>query len=107
MRKCLESEGFMKSFTISDIQIVFLRPQNGLLGFASIAINDCIRVDGIAIYSSPTHHLKYRINFPTKKLASGRHVPCFYPYRKEIEEHITKAVVEEYLRLEDNFHYVE
>ncbi len=93
----------MNKLEISEIQIIFVRPQNGLIAFASIAINDCVRVEGIAIYSSPAHPLNFRINFPTKNLASGRQIACFYPYRKEAEEYITKAVVNEYLRLMDNF----
>ena len=93
--------------SISNVQIQPISPQNGLVAFATCEINNCLYVGSIAIYTAPSHSLGYRCLFPTKKLASGKHVECFYPYRKEAEEFITKAIVNKYVELMDNFNNIE
>lgn len=97
----------MYGIEISEIDIEFIPPQNGLVAFAQCSINQCLRVGNIAIYTAPGNPLRYRTVFPTKKLSSGRQVPCFYPYRKEAEEYVSKAIIRRFIELMDNFQNVE
>ena len=91
---------------VSEVQIEFVPARNGLVAFASASINNCIRVANIALYTSPKSPLGYRCVFPTKRLMSGREVSCFYPFRSEAEQIITKAIVSRYVELMDNFNHV-
>ncbi len=97
----------MNNLIISEIQIIPLRPSNGFVGLASCSINNQFYIGQIGIYTAPNTSLGYRLTFPTKKLASGKQVPCFYPYVKQAEEIVTKAIVAKYLELMDNFHSVD
>ena len=96
----------MKKLEISDIQIVPIKPKNGLIAFATAVINNQFYIGNIAIYTSPTSSKGYRIVFPTKKLANGHHVDCFYPINKNIGEIVSDAIIEEYIQLMENFHNV-
>ena len=91
---------------VSEVEIEFIRPQNGLVAFASCAVNACLRVGNIAVYTAPNSSLSYRCVFPTKRLTSGRQVPCFYPYTSEAEKILTIAIVNKYIELMDNFHHI-
>lgn len=97
----------MENVKVEEIQIIPIRPSNGLVGFVSCAINNAFHVGNIAIYTAPNNPLGYRLVFPTKKLASGKQIPCFYPFRKDAEEAVTKAIVNKYVELMGNFHDIE
>ncbi len=92
---------------ISNIQLRPISTQNGLVAFASCELNNCFFVGSIALYTSPTHSFGYRCVFPTKKLASGKQVPCFYPFRRDVEEAVTKSIVDKYVELMGGFPYIE
>lgn len=97
----------MKAINITEIQIVPIKPQNGLCGFASAVIDQQFYIGNIAIYTSPGSRLGYRLVFPNKKLASGKVVDCFYPISKEAGELVSSAIIGKYLELMENFSYVE
>lgn len=97
----------MNKLEISEIQIVPLRPQNGLVAFVSAVINNQFYIGNIAIYTSPSSASGFRLVFPNKKLASGQVVACFFPISKEAEQQVTSAIVKRYLELMDHFHHVE
>lgn len=96
----------MCNLHVNEVQIAPVRPSNGLVAFASCSINDAFYVGNIAVYTAPNHPLGYRLVFPTKKLGSGKQVSCFFPYRHEAEEAVTKAIVGKYIELMDNFHHL-
>ena len=97
----------MNEIVISEIQIIPIKPQNGLVGFASCVINNQFYVGNIALYSSPSSKEGFRLVFPAKKLSSGQMVDCFHPITKEAGELITMAIINKYVELMDNFHHVE
>lgn len=92
---------------ISEIQIVPIKPQNGLVGFASCVINNSFYVGNIAIYSSPSSLNGFRLLFPNKKLASGQVIACFHPISKEAEELVSTGIIKEYIKLMNNFHHID
>jgi len=84
----------MGEVTISEIQIVPVPPQNGLVGFASFLINSCFLVGNVAIYTSPSTPGGFRLVYPTKMSVS-----CFHPVIREVGEKIQVKVVARYIEL--------
>lgn len=97
----------MNEIVISEIQIVPIKPHNGLLAFATCVIGKKFFVGSIAIYSSPSSKEGFRLVFPNKKLSSGQIIDCFHPINKEAEQLLTSAIIKKYLELMDKFHSVE
>lgn len=92
---------------VDEIQIIPIKPQNGLVAFASAVINQQFYVGSIAIYTSPSSKDGFRLVFPNKKLASGQVVECFYPINKEAGERVSSVIIKKYVELMDNFNHVE
>jgi DNA-binding cell septation regulator SpoVG len=95
------------SIAVSQIQIVLVKPLNGLVGFASCIIDNQFYVGNIAIYTSPSSQDGFRLVFPQKKLSSGQVIDCFHPINKDAERQVTLAIVKRYIELMDNFDHVE
>lgn len=91
---------------ISEIQIIPIRPRNGLVSFASFIINDQFYVGNVAILTSPKTAAGFRLQYPTKKLSTGKQVACFHPISNDVEQIISERVVGEYVKLMDNFYSV-
>jgi DNA-binding cell septation regulator SpoVG len=88
---------------ISDVQVIVIRPENGLCGFVKFTIYKKFVVGNVAIYSSPTSESGIRLVYPQKKLANGQAVNCFFPITKEAGEEVTSAVAKVYLDLITKF----
>ncbi len=91
---------------VSEIQIIPIKPTNGLVSFATCVIGDQFYVGNIAIYTSPSSTDGFRLVFPNKKLASGQVIDCFHPINIETEEAISSAIVGKYIELMGNFQNV-
>ena len=75
---------------ISEVQIVPVKPNNGLVGFASLVFNDCLYLGSIGIYIRPEGG--YRLTYPTRKNATSNfHV--FHPITKDIANEIESEVI--------------
>ena len=96
----------MREIILSEIQIIPVKPQGGLCGFASAVINDSFYIGNIAIYTSPNTSEGYRLVFPIKTLPNGKKVDCFYPINKDVGKIVTQAIVKEYKTLMENFHHI-
>lgn len=93
----------MEKINVTEIQVVVIKPHDGLVAFASFILNQQFYIGNIAIYTSPSSKEGFRLVFPNKKLASGQSVDCFHPISKEAEEAISSAVIKKYTELMDNF----
>ena len=94
-------------FKVTSVNVVPIKAQSGLVAFAEIELNNCIFCGSISIHSSINRPLGFRCQFPTKRLASGKQVNCFYPFTKEAEDGISQAIISEYLKIMQNFKDVE
>jgi stage V sporulation protein G len=83
---------------LSEIQFIFVKPQNGLVAFTSFVINNTFFVADVALYSLLNRE-GYRLSYPIKILKSGLKINCFHPINKQIAESIEKQVIEAYLKL--------
>ena len=86
----------MALISISEIQIIPVKPNNGLIAFASCVINDQFYVGNIAIYTSPSSHDGYRLVYPTKVLPNGKEIHAVHPINRETGEQVQKAIITKY-----------
>jgi len=92
----------MNEMSISEIQIIPVKPKSGLVAFASCVVNNQFHFGNIAIYSSPFASEGFRLVYPTKILHNGTSMSIVYPINKETGEIIQRRLVEEYLKLIEN-----
>jgi DNA-binding cell septation regulator SpoVG len=92
MIKITETEGSRTKINnkifVSEVQIEFINPSNGMIAFASIVINDSIYLSSIAIHKKLNTE-GYRITYPNK--GKGQ-FSIFYPINKEVSKQIEEAI---------------
>lgn len=77
--------------TITEIQIVPIKAQNGLVALASIVFDGSLYLGSIGIYTK-LNGPGYRITYPTKT-NSNRNFNIYHPIRKEVSEAIERAIL--------------
>jgi len=79
---------------ISEIQIVPVKPKDGLIGFASFVIDEKYYVGSVAIFTR-LGKSGYRLVYPSKKLGE-KNINLFHPINHRageiIEEEVTKRI---------------
>ncbi|MFH1363318.1 MAG: septation protein SpoVG family protein [Candidatus Omnitrophota bacterium] len=88
----------MNKLEISEIQILPVKPQNGLVAFCSFILNSQFYIGDVALYTRPDG-LSYRLLYPTRKLPNGKIVSCFHPISKQAGEEVEIAVTSKYIEL--------
>ena len=78
---------------ISEIQIIPIKPNNGLVAFASIVLADSLYLDSIGFYTR-IDGSGYRITYPTKKIGD-RNISIYYPINKKTSKAIEKTIITE------------
>ena len=78
---------------LSEIQIIPIKPQNGLVAFASFVLDSNLYLGSIGIMTRPNGG--YRLVYPTKKVAE-RNLNIFYPINKEFSQVIENKVVRQF-----------
>ena len=86
----------MSELEISEIQVVPMKPKEGLVAFASCIINSSLYIGNIAIYSSPSTQSGFRLVYPVKILPNGKEIHCVHPISKEAGELISKAIIKKF-----------
>ncbi len=76
---------------ISEIQIVPIKPNTGLLGFVSLVFDNCFYLGSIGIYTRPQGG--YRLTYPTRGAFN-----IFHPINRAIATTVERAVIS---KLED------
>jgi stage V sporulation protein G len=71
---------------ITEVQIELIKPINGLVGFASLVIDDNLYLSSIAIHKK-LNSTGYRLTYPSK----GRFA-IFHPIHKEASSQIEQAI---------------
>lgn len=74
---------------VSEVNITPVKPDRGLIGFASVVIDDNIYLTSIAIYTKLDG--SYRLLYPTKNIGN-RSLGLFYPINREASKAIEQAV---------------
>jgi len=83
--------------SLSEIQIIPIRPKDGLVAFSSCVLNNQFYIGNIAIHT--TLNGNFRLVYPTKILSNGMQVNLFNPITREAGEAMRFAIVEGYKKL--------
>jgi len=75
---------------ISEVNIQFIKPSNGLVGFASFVIDDAFFISSIGIHEK-LNGQGYRLTYPTKK-SNLNSRPIFHPINRETSDLIETAI---------------
>jgi stage V sporulation protein G len=86
----------MSDISVSEIQIVPVRPNNGLVAFASCVVNNSLYLGNIALYTSPSNTSGFRLVYPAKILPNGKEINCVHPINRETGAAITAAIIDKY-----------
>ena len=77
---------------IKNVIIKPVTPNNGLIGFASITLNEDIALNSIAIYRK-LDGSGYRLVYPTKGQTAAKYI--FHPLTRQMSKEIEPAIFEE------------
>ena len=89
---------------LSEIQIIPIKPQNGLVAFASFVLDGSLYLGSIGIVTRPQGG--YRLTYPTKTVGA-RDMNIYHPINKSFAETIEKEVLkklEEVMKNENDRH---
>lgn len=75
---------------VSEVNITPVKPSNGLVGIASVVIDDNIYLNSIAVYTRLDG--SYRLLYPTKVVGT-RSMGFFYPINRDASKAIEQAVL--------------
>jgi len=86
----------MSEIEISEIQVIPLKPKEGLVAFASCVINNALYVGNIAVYTCQSTPGGFRLVYPIKVLPNGKEIHCVHPINKEAGEIFSKAIIKKF-----------
>lgn len=78
---------------ITEIQIIPIKPKDGLVAFASLVLNRSLYLGSIAIMTRPAGG--YRLVYPTKKLGE-KGINLFHPINRDFAQAIENAVLKKF-----------
>ena len=79
--------------SITEIQIIPIKPQDGLVAFASFVLDNNLYLGSIGILTRPEGG--YRLLYPTKKIGM-RSINVYHPINKEFAQSIEKEVISKF-----------
>ena len=78
---------------LTEIQIIPIKPQDGLVGFASFVLDGKLYLGSIGIVTRPNGG--YRLVYPTKKVAD-KNLNIFYPINKVFAQLIENEIIKKF-----------
>lgn len=85
----------MTTIKLTEIQIVPVRPKNGLIAFVSFVLNESFFIGDVAVHSRLDQQ-GYRLVYPTKILFNGLKINCFKPITREAAQVIEEQVLSKF-----------
>ena len=82
---------------VKEVQVVPVKPRDGLIAFASCVVDESLYLGSIAIYTKLNAE-GFRLVYPTKKIGNTN-IPIFHPVNKDTAEAIHNAVIEKLEKL--------
>lgn len=79
---------------ITEIQIIPIKPTNGLVAFASLVLNDEMYLGSIGIHAK-IDGSDHRLTYPTKSVGT-KQLNIYHPITKEVSRVIEDAVINKY-----------
>lgn len=81
----------MKTMKITEVQILPIKPKNGLLAFGSCVLDNNLYLGSIGIHKK-LDGTGYRLTYPTKKVGD-KNINIYHPINKETSRAIEKAII--------------
>ena len=78
---------------LTEIQIIPIKPQNGLIALASFVLDNSLYLSSIGIFTRPESG--YRLTYPTKKVG-GRNINIFHPINKQFADQIETVIIKKF-----------
>lgn len=75
---------------ITEINIIPIKPKDGLVGFASVVLDNCLYLGSMGVYSR-LDGTGYRITYPTKPVG-GRDLNVYHPISRDLGKAIESAI---------------
>ena len=76
---------------ITEVQIIPIKPKDGLVAIASVIADNCLFLGSLGVYTR-LNSSGYRLTYPTKKVG-GRDINIYHPINKETSKAIEEAVI--------------
>lgn len=76
---------------VSEIEVIPVKPREGLIGFTSFILDEKYYVSSVAIYTR-LDGSGYRLVYPTKKVGD-KNINVFHPINNEVGKVIDEAVI--------------
>jgi DNA-binding cell septation regulator SpoVG len=92
-------EEAMNSLEISEIQVIPIKPRDGLVAFVSCVVNSSLYIGSIAIYSSPSNASGFRLVYPSKVLLNGKEINCVHPINRAAGENLSTAIIGKFIEI--------
>ena len=83
----------MKTMKITEIQIIPIKPREGLVAFASIVVENSLYLGSLGVHTR-LDGSGYRITYPTKKIGE-KNINIYHPINKETSKAIEEAIISE------------
>lgn len=77
---------------ITEVQIMPIKANNGLIAFASVLFEDCLYLGSIGVHKK-LDGSGYRITYPNKTIGN-KNIDVYHPINKETSKAIEEAIVE-------------
>jgi len=77
--------------TITEIQIIPIKPNNGLVAFASVVFDNCLYLGSIGVHTR-LDGTGYRTTYPTKKIGD-KNIHIYHPINKTASKVIEEAII--------------
>lgn len=77
---------------ISEVSVTHIKPKDGLIGFASLVIENALYISGIGIHQK-LDGSGYRLTYPTRK-SSAQDFDIFHPINRTAGKEIENAIFE-------------
>lgn len=81
------------SMKISEVNIDLIKPKNGLIGFASLVLDQKIYLSSIGIHKK-LYGSGYRLTYPSKKIGN-KNFNLFHPIESSFGIEIEKLIIKE------------
>jgi len=76
---------------ITEVQIIPIKPLNGLIGFASVILDGKIYLGSIGIFTR-INSKGFRITYPTKKIGT-KNINIYHPINSELSKAIETEII--------------
>ncbi len=77
--------------SICEVEIIPIKPQNGLIAFASVVFEDSLYLGSIGVHKRLNSD-GYRLTYPTKRVGE-RDINIYHPINRQTSKEIEKAII--------------